>query len=102
MEESKPDDKLSTEHFKVRTNRATSVIVHRVGKEETQHFLAWQQSITRVCREFAGFQATDLYPPTDQQPAWVVLIHFDTNEDLKRWLDSPGRAECMKTLPGGP
>ncbi len=100
--------------LKVRGARSSSVIVHRVAAGRAQAFLEWQDGITAAVKSFAGYQATEVYPPIDGQNSdWVVLIHFDTPELLQRWLDSPERAAWivrlqsdmgdfrLKTLPTG-
>jgi antibiotic biosynthesis monooxygenase (ABM) superfamily enzyme len=59
-------------------------------------FLALQDGFTRAVEAFPGYQGTDVYPPADPKAAeWVVLIHFTDAASLKRWLDSPVRAEWV-------
>src|SRR5436309_14986580 len=94
--------------------RASSVIVHRVPPDRVEQFLELQRGITEAAKAFPGYQATDVYPPAEPQPSeWVVVIHFDGPEALRRWLDSPVRAGWiekfraergdfrLKTLPAG-
>jgi hypothetical protein len=49
----------------LRARRASSVIVHRVPTESVARFMEWQRGITRAAEGFAGYQATDVYPPAD-------------------------------------
>jgi antibiotic biosynthesis monooxygenase (ABM) superfamily enzyme len=84
----------------VRVSRASSVVVHRVTPDGAERFLEWQRGITAVTTEFPGYQATDIYPPAEGQPEWVVIIHFDHPEALQRWLGSPLRAEWLAKLKG--
>src|SRR5438045_4875409 len=101
-------------HGQVRGPRASSVIVHRVPPDRVEQFLELQRGITEAAKAFPGYQATDVYPPAENQHSeWVVVIHFDDPETLQRWLDSPVRAEWiekrrnemgdfrLKTLPTG-
>jgi uncharacterized protein len=86
-------------HVQVRGARASSVIVHRVPPDRAEQFLELQRGITEAAKAFPGYQATDVYPPTErQQSEWVVVIHFDGPETLQRWLDSPVRAEWIGKL----
>jgi antibiotic biosynthesis monooxygenase (ABM) superfamily enzyme len=86
--------------LEVRGARASSVIVQRVPTDWAERFLEWQHGITRAAEAFSGYLATDVYPPANSpQPDWVVVIHFDNSEALKRWLDSPVRAEWTAKLP---
>jgi len=100
--------------LEVRRARASTVIVHRVPPDQVGRFLELQRGITEAAKAFAGYQATDVYPPGErQQSEWVVVIHFDDPGALQCWLDSPARAEWigklrsemgdfhLKTLPAG-
>ena len=88
--------------LEVRDARASSVIVHRVPPECTDAFLDWQRGISRAAEAFPGYRGTDIYPPADGGPAdWVVILHFDDAENLRRWIDSPVRAEWSAKLPRG-
>lgn len=86
--------------LQVHGDRTSSVIVHRVPANFVDRFLQWQQGITRAAEAFAGYQATEMYPPADShQPDWVIIIHFDDSQALQKWLDSPTRAEWTAKLP---
>jgi antibiotic biosynthesis monooxygenase (ABM) superfamily enzyme len=62
--------------------------------------LEWNRGITRAAEAFPGYQATDVYPPSEDRPEeWVFLMHFDTVKNLQAWLDSPQRAEWTSKLP---
>jgi antibiotic biosynthesis monooxygenase (ABM) superfamily enzyme len=94
---------IATPHrLEFRDARASSVIVHRVPAASTDAFLDWERSISRAAEAFPGYRGTDLYPPADGGLAeWVVIIHFNGAEDLRRWIDSPERAAWAARLPGG-
>jgi antibiotic biosynthesis monooxygenase (ABM) superfamily enzyme len=88
--------------LEVRDARASSVIVHRVPPESTDAFLDWEAGITEAAKAFPGYRGTDLYPPAADGPGdWVVIVHFDADEGLRRWIESPVRAEWEAKLPGG-
>ena len=58
-----------------------------------------QRGLTAAAERFAGYRGTELYPPPDDQHHdWVAVLHFDDNESLERWIDSPVRAEWIKKL----
>jgi antibiotic biosynthesis monooxygenase (ABM) superfamily enzyme len=74
--------------------RASAVIVQRVPVEKAERFLELQRGITEAARTFPGYQKVDIYPPAGRErEEWVVVIHFDDQQALQRWLDSPMRAE---------
>lgn len=85
--------------LQVRGARASTVIVHRVPLDRVERFLEIQRGIGESMGSFAGYQATDVYPPAErEQSEWVVVIHFDGPASLQLWLDSPERAGWVEKL----
>jgi hypothetical protein len=95
-------------------SRASAVVVQRIPPAAADWFLDWQRSVTAAAEGFAGYRATEVYPPANGSGGeWVVVIHFDDEELLQQWLDSAVRARWLqllrekvgdfelKTLPGG-
>jgi uncharacterized protein len=83
----------------VRGARVSTVVVQRVPASLVPRFLECQRALTEAAKRFPGYQSTELFPPADEQPEeWVGVIHFDDERSLKRWLDSPVRAESVKKL----
>ncbi|HTN74064.1 MAG TPA: antibiotic biosynthesis monooxygenase [Pirellulaceae bacterium] len=79
--------------------QSSAVIVQRVPREATEQFRQWQRDVTEVAKSFAGFEGTDVYPPTAEQiDEWVTLIHFENAPTLQHWLDSPERAVWVERL----
>src|SRR5690349_19351762 len=61
--------------------------------------MQWQRDVTAAAETFAGYSATDLYPPADPaQDPYVIVIHFENPTALRAWLDSPARAEWVAKL----
>lgn len=78
---------------------ASSVIVHQVPEGLTESFLQWQRGITATAQQFPGYARTEVYPPIDGgQKQWVIVVHFENEEELQRWLDSPERAQWLARL----
>ncbi len=95
-------DSSSTEasdpRMQVHGAHASSVIVHCLPPERVERFLELQRGITQAAEGFRGYEATDVYPPTESQDAnWVVVIHFDDPETLQVWLDSPVRTSGSRS-----
>jgi uncharacterized protein len=77
----------------------STVVVQRVPADCVQRFLECQRGLTQAAEGFPGYRGTELYPPADgRQQEWVAVIHFDDQESLQRWIDSPERAEWAKKL----
>ncbi len=85
----------------VRVSRASAVVVQRVPAASADWFMDWQRDISKAAEGFAGYSGTDVYPPANGQgEQWVVVVHFEDDEDLKAWLASPVRAERVAKLEG--
>jgi uncharacterized protein len=79
--------------------RTSTLIVQRVPAARVQHFLECQRGLTEAIESFQGYRGTENFPPVDDRHGeWVTIIHFDDQESLQRWLDSPIRAEWIKKL----
>ena len=85
--------------LQVRGVRASSVIVQRFPAEGADLFMHWMRGITDEATAFPGYQTTEIYPPAAGEEQWVVILHFDEEEHLQAWLDSPKRAEWVAKLP---
>jgi antibiotic biosynthesis monooxygenase (ABM) superfamily enzyme len=94
--------------------RASAAVVQQVPPTAVDWFVDWQRKITAAAEQFPGYQGTDVYPPADgQSDQWVVIVHFEDDEALEKWLNSPERAQWvaklraevgefdLKKLPGG-
>ena len=80
-------------------SRSSAVVVQRVPPAAVEAFLEWQREAVRAAEGFAGYCGTDVFPPAaGRGDEWVVLIHFQDEESLARWLDSPERARRVEEL----
>ncbi|QEH39031.1 hypothetical protein OJF2_76430 [Aquisphaera giovannonii] len=80
-------------------SRSAAVAVQRVPPSARDAFLEWQREASRVAEGFAGYQGTDLFPPASGPgDEWVVVMRFDDEESLARWLDSPERGRLVEAL----
>jgi hypothetical protein len=83
----------------IRGAAVSTVVVQRVPPDCAERFLECQRGLTQAVEGFAGYKATELYPPaSDRQEEWVAVIHFNDHESLQRWIDSPERALWVKKL----
>jgi antibiotic biosynthesis monooxygenase (ABM) superfamily enzyme len=70
-----------------------------VPPDAVEWFMDWQRGITAAAESFAGYRATDIYPPTESQgQQWVITLQFDDSKTLQQWLDSPIRAQWVEKL----
>jgi antibiotic biosynthesis monooxygenase (ABM) superfamily enzyme len=79
--------------------RVSTVVVQRVPADRVSRFLECQRALIGAAKAFPGYQSTELIPPSEERPEeWVAVIHFDDQQSLQLWLDSPVRAEWVKKL----
>jgi antibiotic biosynthesis monooxygenase (ABM) superfamily enzyme len=83
----------------------TSVIRHTVGAGSESRYEAWFRKITAIAETFPGHRGVDFIRPPTESRTYTIVLHFDTNEHLERWLSSDARtqliAEVKPYLEGG-
>lgn len=78
------------------TDGVTVIISSRVPRGMEQDFLAWQKRISDAEAGFRGFRGHRVQPPVgDLQKEWVVVLTFDTDENLSAWIESDERARLL-------
>ena len=83
----------------IRAARVSTVVVHRVSADRVPRFLECQRGLTEAARGFPAISRPSSFHPSNERPEeWVAVIHFDDEQSLQRWLDSPVRAEWIKKL----
>jgi antibiotic biosynthesis monooxygenase (ABM) superfamily enzyme len=71
---------------------ATAVITHRVRHDKHPQYELWLQEIGPVCRAAQGH--LDLHvirPISGLTETYTVIIRFDTEANLRAWIESPTR-----------
>jgi antibiotic biosynthesis monooxygenase (ABM) superfamily enzyme len=83
----------------------TSVIRHTVGAGSESRYEAWFRKIATIAETFPGHRGVDFIRPPKGSRTYTIVLHFDTNEHLERWLLSDARkrliAEIEPYLEGG-
>lgn len=78
---------------------ATAIASHRVLPDKIAEYCAVQAAITDAARRFPGFIGTEvLGPVAGLQEEWVAIFRLESNQAMKRWLDSPERAELAARI----
>ncbi len=78
--------------------KASAAVVQHVAPAAVEEFKRWQRGVTAAVESFPGYQGTDLYPPAGVSDEWVTVIHFDDDDSLQQWIDSPERARWVEKL----
>jgi antibiotic biosynthesis monooxygenase (ABM) superfamily enzyme len=72
------------------------VVSTRVKPGREQEYRAWQARIDAEAARFPGFLGSEVFPPVPGlQDAWVVLVRFDSPENLQKWLLSDVRKRLI-------
>ena len=73
---------------------ATAIASHRVLPDKVDQYCEAQTAITNAARSFPGFVGTEVLAPVPGlQEEWIAIFRLESNQAMKRWLQSPERAQ---------
>lgn len=71
----------------------------RVKENNNQEFARWQESLSTVIAKYPGYISSTITPPNPPiQADWVIMQHFASSDDAKKWLQSQERQELLKQV----
>jgi antibiotic biosynthesis monooxygenase (ABM) superfamily enzyme len=75
----------------------SAVMSTRIKPGQEAAYRSWEQRISAIQARSPGFQGYRLEPPiAGVQDDWLAIVRFDSEDNLKHWLDSPARQELLK------
>ena len=74
-----------------REGNATLIIGQRVRRGKDDEYVRWQKKVDTAVSRSPGFTGSELRPPTETQPDWVQVYHFDSAAHVLDWLNSGTR-----------
>jgi uncharacterized protein len=78
---------------------ATAIASHLVRADKADEYFKAQTAITDAARKFPGFVGTEVLGPIPGlQKEWVAIFRLESNQAMKRWLDSPERAQLAAQI----
>jgi len=78
---------------------ATAIASHLVRADKAEEYFKAQTAITDAARKFPGFVGTEVLSPVPGlQAEWVAIFRLESNQAMKRWLDSPERAQLAARI----
>ncbi len=78
---------------------ATAIASHLVRPDKADEYFAAQTAITDAARKFPGFIGTEVLSPiSGMQAEWVAIFRLESNQAMKRWLESPERARLVARI----
>jgi antibiotic biosynthesis monooxygenase (ABM) superfamily enzyme len=76
---------------------ASAVISTRIKPGQTEAYRKWERKIAAAQARSPGFQGYRFEPPVPGvQDDWLVILCFDSEANLQRWLDSPERRKLLE------
>lgn len=81
-------------------SEVTSVIRHKVKDGHQGEYEKWLREIVRAAAKFPGHRGVNVIRPTPGGTSYAVVLHFNSIDNLRAWLDSPERRQLIaKILP---
>ena len=76
----------------------TTVIHHRPLADAVGRYEDWLKEIASVAQQFAGHQGVNVIRPHGAGDVYTIVLHFDTVEHLRKWLDSHVRLQLVRKI----
>jgi antibiotic biosynthesis monooxygenase (ABM) superfamily enzyme len=73
-----------------------SIIQQRPKADQVAHYEAWLGSAVPIAQGFAGHQGVNVIRPHQPAGVYTIVLHFDTLEHLRGWLESNVRASLIE------
>lgn len=75
-----------------------TIIRQRPKAGHTTQYEAWLKEITPVAQGFPGHRGVNIIRPQEPDGTYTVVLHFDTIETLRGWLDSDARKRLVEKV----
>jgi antibiotic biosynthesis monooxygenase (ABM) superfamily enzyme len=75
-----------------------TVIRHQPRPEAVARYEEWLTEIIPVAKEFCGHWGVNIIRPQSTSGAYVIVLHFDSVANLRRWLDSDVRRALVERI----
>ena len=79
-------------------SEVVSIIRHEVRPGSEAAYEAWAQGIVPIAQTFAGHQGVAVIRPPEGSRLYTIVLHFDTVEHLRAWLDSETRRALLQQI----
>jgi len=76
----------------------TTVIRHRPLADAVGRYEDWLKEIALVARQFAGHHGVNVIRPHGAGDVYTIVLHFDTVENLRKWLASDTRVQLVRKI----
>jgi uncharacterized protein len=76
-------------------SEVTSIIRHDVKAEEHDAYEEWLREIVPLAAHFPGHRGVNVIRPAKGATEYTIVLHFDTIDNLRGWLDSKERRDLI-------
>ncbi|OIN55936.1 antibiotic biosynthesis monooxygenase [Arsenicibacter rosenii] len=73
----------------------TTIIVQRPLKACTHLYEEWLKEITPLAQQATGHRGVNIIRPHGEHDAYTVVLHFDSEANLRQWLNSETRKKLV-------
>jgi uncharacterized protein len=79
-------------------SEVVSVIRHHVKPGGEPEYERWSKDVLPIAQAFPGHQGVTIIRPPAGSRIYTVVLHFDTIEHLRGWLESPTRQQLLARI----
>ncbi|WP_461103240.1 antibiotic biosynthesis monooxygenase [Spirosoma koreense] len=76
----------------------TTIIVQRPLKQQVQAYENWLQEIVPLAQAAVGHRGVNVIRPHGQSDEYTIVLHFDSEANLRNWLNSDTRKRMIETV----
>ena len=76
----------------------TTTIRHRPLADAKSRYEEWLKEIIPVAQSFAGHRGVNVIRPHTSADDYTIVLHFDSMQNLRKWLDSDTRAQLIEKI----
>ncbi|MBM3819397.1 MAG: antibiotic biosynthesis monooxygenase [Acidimicrobiia bacterium] len=79
-------------------SEVVSVIRHEVREGHDADYEAWVAEVLPIAESFPGHQGVAIIRPPQGSRVYTIVLHFDTLEHLRGWLESDVRKHLLEKV----
>ncbi|HQU83610.1 MAG TPA: antibiotic biosynthesis monooxygenase [Pyrinomonadaceae bacterium] len=80
-------------------NETTALVIeHRVRAGAEKRYEQWLGEILQQTKRSPGYLGREIFPPAAKGEPYIVIVRFQSENDLQTWLNSPERKEAISQM----
>lgn len=90
------DDDNNNNDDRKNDDLVTVIVTRKAKKGKIKEFEEWTDGIIHEAMKFEGHMGVNIIYPSDPSNPYVIILRFDTYENLTKWEKSEKRKEWLK------